>query len=79
MRKVVTVESWVVYKMTVEAKLSGPNAVCEKTEWEAMEREQPGYHTLIKSGIATEAEAEALARASVGGTTLKVSKSKARA
>ena len=40
----------------------GPNAVCEQSEWEAMERDRPGLHTLIRSGIASEGEAERLAR-----------------
>ena len=71
MRKVATVESWVVYKMPVEPKLSGPNAVCEKGEWEAMQREQPGRYILVRAGIATEAEAEAVARAAAGGTAPK--------
>jgi hypothetical protein len=53
---------WVVYRMTVRGKLSGMNAVCEQAEWEAMERAKPGYHRLIQAGIATEGEAERLAR-----------------
>ena len=54
--------SWVVYRMTVPGKPSGGNAVCEQGEWNAMERAQPGYHTLIRAGIASEGEAERLAR-----------------
>ena len=53
---------WVVYLMTLHGKKSGMNAVCEQGEWEAMERGRPGYHTLIQAGIASEAEAEKLAR-----------------
>jgi hypothetical protein len=55
---------WVVYRMTVRGKTSGVNAVCEQSEWEAMERAQPGYHTLIQAGITNEGEAEQLARSS---------------
>ncbi len=32
---------------------------------------QPGYHTLIREGISSEAEAEKLARESPGGTAIK--------
>ena len=38
------------------------NAVCRQSEWEAMERAQPGYHTLVQAGITNEGEAERLAR-----------------
>ena len=54
--------SWVVYRMTIHGKPSGMNAVCEQSEWEAMERAQPGYHTLVQAGITNEGEAERLAR-----------------
>ncbi|HZU36449.1 MAG TPA: hypothetical protein VFA18_11100 [Gemmataceae bacterium] len=37
-------------------------AVCEQGEWEAMQRAQPGYHTLVLAGILNEGEAEKLAR-----------------
>ena len=37
---------WVVYKMTLHGKSLGLNAVCMQSEWDAMERAQPGYHTL---------------------------------
>jgi hypothetical protein len=57
---------WVVYKMTVVGKYTGMNAVCEQSEWDAMELARPGYHTLVKSGIADEAEAERLARGTSG-------------
>jgi hypothetical protein len=53
---------WVVYRMTVHGKKSGINAVCEQGEWDAMERDRPGYHTLVQAGIPTEGEAERLAR-----------------
>jgi hypothetical protein len=47
---------WVVYRMTIHGKPSGMDAVCEQSEWEAMERAQPGYHTLVQAGITNEAE-----------------------
>ena len=66
MRKAGKVESWVVYKMTVWGELTGPNAVCEQAEWDEMERDRPGFHTLVCAGIASEAEAERLARGGPG-------------
>ena len=68
MRKSEPVVLWVVYKMTVWGKVPGPNAVCEQTEWDEMERRRPGHHTLIRAGMASETEAERLARESPGGT-----------
>jgi hypothetical protein len=55
-------ESWVVYLMTMHKKTSKIKAVCEQSEWNAMELARPGYHVLIKDGIASEVEAENLAR-----------------
>jgi hypothetical protein len=55
-------EPWVVYRMTAPGVMAGSNAVCEQGEWEEMQRQQPGQRTLIKKGIASEAEAERLAR-----------------
>lgn len=62
MEKAVT---WVVYQMTLHGA-NPRNAVCEQSEWDAMELARPGYHTLIQSGIATESEAELLARGTSG-------------
>ena len=57
--------SWVVYRMTIHGKTTSVmNAVCEQGEWDAMERNRPGHHTLILAGIANEGEAERLARSS---------------
>jgi len=56
-------ELWVVYRVTAApGVLGGSNAVCEQGEWEEMQRQQPGHRTLIKKGIASEAEAERVAR-----------------
>ena len=57
-----TANGWVVYVMTLHGKAVGNNAVCEQSEWDEMEAARPGYHTLVKAGIASEAEAEQLAR-----------------
>ena len=68
---------WVVYRMTIRGKPSGMNAVCQQPEWEAMERAQPGYHTLVQAGITNEGEAERLARSgAVDGNTSKPSELK---
>ena len=61
------VETWVVYSMTGK-KTDGMKAVCEKTEWDAMEMAKPGQHHLIQQGIVTESEAELLARGESGNT-----------
>jgi hypothetical protein len=66
MRKKDRIMSWVVYLMTLHGKPLGMNAVCDQAEWEEMERRQPGYHTLVKAGIKSEAEAEKLARGTSG-------------
>ena len=58
--------SWVVYKMTLHGKQEQMNAVCEQSEWDKMELSRPGYHTLVQSGIASENEAERLARGTAG-------------
>lgn len=59
-------ESWVVYLKRFHKHPDGMNAVCEQSEWEEMERNQPGYHKIVRSGITTEAEAEKLARGTSG-------------
>ncbi len=59
-------ESWVVYLMTVHKQPLGHMAVCSQGEWNAMELDNPGYHTLVRAGIATETEAELMARGTSG-------------
>jgi hypothetical protein len=65
--------SWVVYRMTIQGKKSGMSAVCEQGEWEALVLAQPGYHTLVRAGIANEGEAERLARSRCEGLDTKKS------
>ena len=62
MRKSDEAVAWVVYQMKIHGKADGMNAVCEQSEWDAMELAKPGHHTLIKAGILNEGEAEKLAR-----------------
>ncbi len=57
---------WVVYKLIIRGAPEGINAVCEQTEWEAMQLAKPGQHQLIQTGIANEGEAERLARGTSG-------------
>ena len=56
---------WVVYRMTLHNKPS-MNAMCLQSEWDAMELAKPGFHTLIRGGIASDSEAEKLARGTSG-------------
>lgn len=59
---------WVVYRMAVRGSDAGVNAVCTQAEWAAMERDRPGHHTLLRDRIASESEAERLARGTSGDT-----------
>jgi hypothetical protein len=78
MKKTKKVGLWVVYQMTLRGKQDGGKAVCEQVEWDAMELAQPGYHTLIQSGITSEGEAERLARAGTVGDTAAAARPRAR-
>jgi hypothetical protein len=74
MRKVEELVAWVVYKRTLHGKPLPVNAVCEQGEWEAMEAQQPGYHTLVRSGITNEGEAERLARGTAGDPPIRLAR-----
>ena len=74
MRKTEKCESWVVYRRTIHGKLVGVNAVCEQSEWDEMELERPGYHTLLQGGITNEGEAERLARGTSGDPKVRLSR-----
>jgi hypothetical protein len=58
----------VVYERAVRRGPRGAKAVCEQTEWDAMELARPGGRTLLLKGITSEADAEKLARGAGGGT-----------
>jgi hypothetical protein len=62
MRSNDTAGPWVVYRTPVQGKAGGMTALCSQQEWEEMDRTQPGRYTLIRAGIASEGEAERLAR-----------------
>ncbi len=70
--------SWVVYLMTLHNKEAPRNAVCRQREWDEMERARPGYHQLVRAGIASEAEAEALARAGLVAAELNEARDRQR-
>jgi hypothetical protein len=67
-------EAWVVYQMTLHGKQLAGNAVCRQSEWEAMEAQQPGCYTLVRSGILNEGEAERLARGTAGDRPMRLPK-----
>jgi hypothetical protein len=71
MRPIEECHSYVVYRMTLSKGAVGGNVVCEQREWDALELARPGFHTLIRSGIATEQEAEKLARGTAGDTPIR--------
>jgi hypothetical protein len=58
--------TWVVYRMMLKGNAVGGNVVCSQREWERIEASNPGYHTLLHSGLKTEQEAERLARGTAG-------------
>jgi hypothetical protein len=69
-------ETWVVYRMPVKGSDDGMRAVCNRQEWDALERQRPGFYTLIEAGIGSEGEAERLARGRSGETPPRVAKRK---
>ena len=62
----IAVELWVVYNRPMKGCPDGIRAICEQSEWQAMELAKPGYYTLIQAGIVNEGEAERLARGTYG-------------
>jgi hypothetical protein len=70
--------AWVVYRMALQKNPTGGIAICEQAEWDEMERERPGYHTLIREQIASETEAEKLAREQSGSPGTSAGRLKAR-
>ena len=53
--------SWVVYLMSLTNK-EPVRAVCEQTEWDAMELRRPGVNKLVEAGFSSEGAAEKVAR-----------------
>ena len=73
-----TVETWVVFQMTMLKKPLPTLATCTQSKWDEMERSEPGYHTLVYSGIKTEMEAERLARGTAGDPVRKEARNEPR-
>jgi hypothetical protein len=48
--------AWVVYRMTLHGKPQGVNAVCEQSEWEAMEQSQPAITHSSRPASRTKAK-----------------------
>jgi hypothetical protein len=60
------VAAWAVFQTPATARECGRTTVCSQPEWDAIEREWPGRYTLVRGNIASEAEAERVARAASG-------------
>jgi hypothetical protein len=71
MRKSDEAAAWVVYRVSVQEKTAGLSAVCEQREWDEMEQNRPGYHTLVRGHITNECEAELLARGTTGDAKVR--------
>lgn len=74
MRVTEVCRDWVVYRMTMPGNAPGGNVVCERREWDALDGQQPGLHTLLHTGLGTEREAELLARGTAGDPVPRKSK-----
>ena len=59
-------ESWVIYLMTIHKQADQRKAICTQAEWDALDRDRPGYHTLLQAGLPDEHTAELLARGTSG-------------
>jgi hypothetical protein len=57
---------WVVYLKLLHGKQTPMTVVCDQGEWDALELANPGQYTLVMSGIASEGEAERIARERAG-------------
>lgn len=64
-------ESWVVFLMPLHSNKQPARAVCSQGEWEELEAAQPGFHTMLQGGITNEAEAERLARGTLGDAKVR--------
>ena len=53
--------SWVIYSRPVHRQ-DPMMAICEQSEWDAIELDRPGINTLIQKGFASEGAAESAAR-----------------
>jgi hypothetical protein len=58
--------SWAVYLTPMMGSQDPLRAICSQAEWEAMDRERPGFYTLVQGHIPNEGQAERLARGTSG-------------
>ena len=70
MREEMRAVARVVYRVKLPGKELVVNVICEQSEWELMERSEPGRYTLVREKIPSEAEAERLARGTSGDTKI---------
>jgi hypothetical protein len=54
--------TWVVFRVASPAAGDVALGVCDRAEWEAMQRDLPGYYAPVRDGFASEAAAERFAR-----------------
>ena len=57
---------WAVYQIEAHGKQEAVKAMCDQREWANLESQGQGRCTLIRANIASEAEAERLARGTSG-------------
>lgn len=65
MREPDKVESWVVFQ-ALQGDQSGIRSVCTESEWVDIVARKPGLNQLVRADIASETEAEKLARGTSG-------------
>jgi hypothetical protein len=70
MRREKRAMSWVVYRTKLPGKELVVSVVCQQSEWELMDRSEPGRYTLVREKIPSEPEAERLARGTLGDTKI---------
>lgn len=58
-------ELWAVYEV-VQGKQVGIRVMCQQSEWEALAASHPSLNVLVRDRIASESEAEKLARGKSG-------------
>ncbi len=73
MRKTDREELWAVYEV-VQGKQAGRKVMCRQSQWEALALSHPGANVLIQGGIASESEAEKLARGTSGDVKPRAAK-----
>jgi hypothetical protein len=73
MRPLERIEAWVVYQ-TIVGDRAGRRSMCKQSEWEALILRNPAMNVLVQAGIASEMEAELVARGTSGDVVPRKSK-----